>query len=102
MGAELGLLHLGNPRTNAPSEQLQTMSEHYYPTHAQLNLHGGWRLVVNAHSQSLQLTGLGKPLPLICQQQPRLNYKRRVYSAHMKGEPQILSLGDRGGSATGP
>ena len=29
------------------------------------------------------LTGLGKALPFICKQQPRLNYKRRVYSAPM-------------------
>ena len=40
--------------------------------------------MVSDHSQSLQLTGLGNYLPLICQQQPKLNYKRRVYSAHMK------------------
>ena len=33
----------------------------------------------------MQLTGLGKSLPLICQQQSRLNYKRRVYSAHTEG-----------------
>ena len=43
------------------------------------------RLVVSGYSQSLQLTGLSKSLPLICQQQPSLNYKRRVYSAHPKG-----------------
>ena len=42
-------------------------------------------MVVSGHSQSLQLTGLDKFLPLICQQQPRLNYKRRVYSAHTEG-----------------
>ena len=69
---------------------------------AQLILHRGWRLVVSDPSQSLQLTGLGKSLPLIHQQQPRLNYKRRVYSAHTKGTPQIPSLGDRGGCSTGP
>ena len=33
-------------------------------------------MVVSGHSQSFQLTGLGKSLSLICQQQPRLNYKR--------------------------
>ena len=38
----------------------------------------------NGHSQSLQLTGLGKSLPLTCQQQPRTNYKRRVYSAQKR------------------
>ena len=53
-------------------------------------------MVVSGHSQSLQLTGLGKSFPLICQQQPRLNYKRRVYLAHMKGIPGVLSVGDRG------
>ena len=57
--------------------------------------------MVSVHSQSLQLTGLGKSLPLICQKQPRLNYKRRVYSVHTMGAPQIPSLGDRGGCATG-
>ena len=54
-------------------------------------------MVVSGHSQSLQLTGLGKSLPLICQQQPRLNYKRRIYSAHTEGTPSVPSLGDRGG-----
>ena len=34
--------------------------------------------------------------------QPRLHYKRRMYSAHMKGAPRVPSLGDRGGCATGP
>ena len=58
--------------------------------------------MVSGHSQSLQLTGLGKSLPLTCQQQPRLNYKRRVYSGHTKGSPQVSSLGDRGGCATAP
>ena len=53
--------------------------------HPQLILHGGWRLVVSGHSQSLLLIGLGKSLPLTCQHQPRLNYKRRGYSAHTKG-----------------
>ena len=48
--------------------------------------------MVSGHSQSLQLTGLGKPLPLICQQQPRLNYKRSMYSVHMKGAPRAPSL----------
>ena len=60
------------------------MLEHYHPAPAQLILHAGQRLVVRGHSQSLQLTGLGKSLPLICQQEPRLNYKRRVCSLHMK------------------
>ena len=85
--ADLGLHHLGNPRARAPSGQLQTTSEHHHPAPAQLIIHRGQRLVVSGHSQSLQLTGLGKSLPLTCQQQPRLNYKRRVYSAHMKGAP---------------
>ena len=58
--------------------------------------------MVSGHCQSLQLTGLGKSLPLIRQQQPRLNYKRRVYSAHTKGTPQVPSLGGSGGCATGP
>ena len=42
-------------------------------------------MVVSGHSQSLQLTGLGKSLPLTCPQQPRLNYKRKVHSANRKG-----------------
>ena len=102
VGPELGLYHPGNPRASARSEQLQTTSEHHHPAPAQLMCHRGWRLVVCGHSQSLQLTGLGKSLPLICQQQPRLNHRRWVYSAHRKGTPQAHSLSDRGGCATGP
>ena len=98
----LGLYQLGNPRTCVPSGQLQTTSEHHHPAPAQLILHEGWRLVVSSYSQSLQLSGLGKSLPLTCQQQPRLNYKRKVYSTHTKGTPRIPSLGDRRGCATGP
>ena len=85
-GADLGLYHLGNPRACTPSGQLQTTLEHHHSAPAQLILHGGQRLVVSGHSQSLQLTDLSKCLPLICQQQPRLNYKR-VYSTHMEGVP---------------
>ena len=102
VGADLGLHHPGNPRANAPSGQLQSTSEHHHPVPVQLLiLHREQRLVVSGHSQSLQLTGLGKSLPLIWQQQPRLNYKRRVYSAHTKSAPQVPSLGNRGGCATG-
>ena len=93
----LNLHHLGNPRACASTGQLQTTLEHHHPVPAQLILHRGQRLVISGHSQSLQLTGLGKSLPLISQQQPRINYKRRVYSAHTKGVPQVPSLGDRGG-----
>ena len=82
--AEFGLRHPGNTRACTPSGQLQTMLEHHHPAPTQLILHGGQKLVVSGHSQSLPLSGLGKSLPLICQQQPRLNYKRRGYSAHMK------------------
>ena len=64
--ADPGLQHLGNSRACIPSGQLQTMLEHHLPAPAQLILHGGWRLVVSGHSQSLQLTGLGKFLPLTC------------------------------------
>ena len=84
VGADLGLYHLGNPRTGTPSEQLYTTLECQHPTTAQLILHRGWRLMVSGHSQSLHLTGLGKSLPLICQQQPRFNYKR---CTHTKGTP---------------
>ena len=69
------------------------MLEHH-PVPEQLILHGRQRLMISGHSQSLQLTGLGKSLPLTCQQQPRLNYKRRVYSAHAKGTPRVPSFGD--------
>ena len=48
--------------------------------------------MVSGHSQSLKLTGLGKYLPLTHQYQVRLNYKWRVYTAHMKGAPQVRSL----------
>ena len=100
--ADLGMHHLGNPWANTPSGQLQTMWEYHHPAPTLLILHRGWSLVVSGHSQSLQLTGLGYSLPLTCQQQPRLNYKRRVYSAHTKGAPRVPSLGDRRGCATGP
>ena len=69
---------------------------------SQLISHRGQRLVVSGHIQSLKLTGLGKSIPLICQQHPSLNYKRRVYSAHTKGTPRVNSLGDGGDCATGP
>ena len=101
VGADLGLHHPGNPRANTPSRQLHTKVECHHPAPAQLIFHGGQRLVVRGHSQSLHMSGLGKFFPLICQQQTRLNYKRREYSAHMEGAPQISSLGDRGGCATG-
>ena len=102
VGADLGLYYLGNPRSSLPSGHLQTTLEHCHFAPAQLVLHGGWRLVAGCHNQSLQVTGLGKSLPLTCQQQPRSKYKRWVYSAHIKGAPWIPSLGDRGGCATGP
>ena len=76
------------------------MSEHNHPAPAQLILHKEQKLVVSGHSQSWQLTGLGKSLPLTCQKKSRLNYKRRVYSAHTKGAPQVPNLGDRGGCVT--
>ena len=100
VGADLGLHHPGNPRDCTPSGQLQTTSEYHHPDPAQLILR--WqRLVITGHSQSLQLTGLGKSLPLLCKQQSRFNYKWRVYSAHMEGAPQIPRLDDRGGCAIG-
>ena len=77
-------------------------SEYHHPVLAQLILHRGWRLVVSGHSQSLQLISVGKSLPLMCQQQPALNYKRRIYSDHTKGTARVLNLGDRGGCTTGP
>ena len=43
----------------------------------------------------MHVTGLGKSLPLICQEQLRLKYKRRVYSAHMKDTAQVPSMDDR-------
>ena len=66
VGADLGPHHPGNPRASAPTGQLQTMSEHH-PAPGQLILHGGQRLVISSHSQSLKLTVLCKSLPLICQ-----------------------------------
>ena len=85
VGDDLSLHHQGKPWANTPSGQLQTMSEHHYPALTKLIHQGGQRLLVSGHSQSLQLSGLGKSLPLICQQRPRLNYMRRVYSVHKKG-----------------
>ena len=87
---------------STPNGQLQTRSEHHHSAPAQLSLHGRRSLVVRGHSQPLQLTGLGKSLPLTYQQQSRLNYKRWVYSAHTKGTPQVLSLGDRRACAPAP
>ena len=102
VGADPGLHHLGNRRACTPSGQLQTTSENHHPAPALLKLHTGQRLVVSGHSQSLQLTGLGKPLPLTFQQQSRIKHKRRVYSAHAEGAPHVPSLGDRSSCATGP
>ena len=51
--------------------------------------------MVSGHSQCLQLTGLGKSLPLMCPEQSRLSYKRTEYSVHMEDTPLILSLGDK-------
>ena len=103
VGANVGLHHPGNPLASSPSGQLQITLEHQHPAPAQLILHREQRLVVSGHSQSLQLTGLGKSLPLIWQQQPRLNHKKRVYSAYTEGTPpQVPGLGDRGDCATGP
>ena len=102
VGAELGLYHLGKPRACIPSGQIQTMSEHHYPAPTQLILHRRQRLMVSGHSQLLKLAGLGKSLPLTCQEQTRLSYKRRVYSAHKKSTLPVGSLADREGCATGP
>ena len=70
----------------------------------QLVLHGGQRLVVNGHSQSFQLIGLGKSFPLTSQQQSRLSDNSRVYSAQTTGSPQvpIPRLGKRRGCASCP
>ena len=87
VGTDLGLHHPGNPRASVPSRQLKTTTEHHHPAPAQLILPRRWSVVVNGHNQSMQLTGLDKSLPLICQQQPRLNYKRRLYPAHTKYAP---------------
>ena len=101
VGADLSLHHLGNRKACTPSGQYRPhWSTMTLPLH-KLILHGGWRLVVNGHSQSLQLTGWDKSLPLTCQQQSCLSNKRRVYSAHRKGTPLIPSLVDRGGCSTG-
>ena len=99
-GADFSLHYPENPRASAPSGQLETKSEHHHPAPAQLILHGGRRLVISCHSQCLQLTGLGRSLPLICQQQPSL--LTRGESAHTKGAPRVLSFSDRGGCATVP
>ena len=68
VGTGFGLHHPGNPRACALRGQLLTTSEHHHPSPAQLILHGGQRLVVSGHSQSLQLTGLSKSLPLTSRQ----------------------------------
>ena len=90
VGAGLALHNPGNPRASMPSGRLQTTLELQHSALTQLILHRGQRVLVSGHSHSLQLTGLRKSLPLTCQQQSRLNYKRRVYSAHMKGVPWVI------------
>ena len=90
-------VHSQNLRACALTGQLDNTLLH--PDPAQLIFYGCMRLVVSGHCQSLQVTGLGKSLPLTCQQQLRLKYKRRVYSAHTKGAPQIPSFHDRGDGA---
>ena len=90
--ADLALNHPGNPRASTPSGQLQTTSECHHPDPAQLVLHGGRGLVVRGHSQSLQPTGLAKFLPLTCQRQSRLNYRRREHTAHTVGTPGLPVL----------
>ncbi|KAF6104389.1 hypothetical protein HJG60_011333 [Phyllostomus discolor] len=102
VGTNLGLHHPENPRASTSSGKLQNTSEHHHTAPAQLILHGSGRLLVSGHSQSLHLTGLGKSLLLTCQQQPRLNYKRKVYSAYTKGSPQVPSLSDSRGCVNRP
>ena len=91
VGADFGLHHPANSRACKSNMQLQAMLEYHLPAHVQLTLHRGQKVVVSGHSQCLQLTGLGKSLPLTCQQQSRLNYKKRTkkrtYSAYTKGAP---------------
>ena len=101
VGVNLSMHHPGNHIACAPTGQLQTMLEYHHTAPAQLIHHGGQRLVVSGHSPSLQLTGLCKSLLFNCQQQSRLNYKRRVYSAPTEGTSPVASLGDRRGCATG-
>ena len=67
VGVVLVLHHPGNPRACSPSGQLQTTLEHHHPAPAQLTLLEVWRMLVIGHNQSLQLTGLGKFLPLTYQ-----------------------------------
>ena len=49
-------------------------------------------MVVSGHSQSLPFIGLSKSLPLICQPQSRLNYKRRIYTLreHLKDPAWVI------------
>ena len=83
MEADLGLYHLGNPRACTPSGQLQTTLEHHPITSTS---HGG-RWLLARGQPVLQLSGLGKSLPLTYLWQSRLIYKRREYSAHTEGTP---------------
>ena len=83
---DLGLPHLGNPRASAPSGKLQTMSEHHNPALGQLILHGGQRLAVSGHSQSLQVTGLSKSLPLILAA-TKAQLQEEGIPTHTKGTP---------------
>ena len=99
VGADLGLHYLGNP---GPAHIVDSYIGAPSPCPCTADPPQGQRVVVSGHSQSLQLTGLGKYLQLTCQQKSRLNYKRRVYSAHTTGALRVPSLGDRGGYAIEP
>ena len=65
-------------------------------------LHSSYSTVVSASPlHSPQASG-GKSLTLMCQQQLRLNYKRRVHRAHTGGGHGGPSLSDLESCATGP
>ena len=87
MGVTLAFTTQETPELAHPVDSYRPCWCTHHPTPAQLILYGVQKSVVSGHRQSLQLTGLGKSLLLICQQQPRLNYKRRMYSAYMKDAP---------------
>ena len=102
--ADLGLYLTGGLRASTPNGQLQTTLKHHPTTATSNTLKGGlsrhlssagvrpalqggilhcWSSMVVAATPCSHQPG-GKSLPLMCQQQSRLNYNMRVYIANME------------------
>ena len=109
---DLGMHLIGRPSASTPTGQLQTISKHHPTTStndtlkqqvqqtpgpcqsnscsvvwvtAQLIIRSSWwsQSVLPAHPL------VGKSLTLMCQQQSKLSYNRRVYTVHMGGRMHL-------------